>query len=141
MYLKILIEMPTLFRLLIIHPGTSSFGMSGVNAHVIFQSGPVRQAPPDRAHSYTRQRFWVIPVPYKLLGRFKAGRPACSWSCNLTQLESLYIRDHKVYSCVAVYFSDSTIGDFPLSCPPVTQARSWRGVPSAAIGFSSLLHS
>ena len=70
--------------------------MSGVNAHAIFQSRPVHQVPPERAHPYIRQRFWVIPVPYKLLGRFKAGKAACSWSCNLTQLESLFMRDHQV---------------------------------------------
>ena len=86
--------------------------MSGVNAHAIFQSMPIRQDPPDRAHPYKRQRFWVIPVPYKLLGRFKARKAACSWSCNLSWLESLFIRDHKVHLCLALYSSDSAMGGF-----------------------------
>ena len=69
--------------------------MSGVNAHAIFQSAPASQAP-ARGREYVRQRFWVIPVPYKLLAGFKAGKAACSWTRNLTQLESLFVGDHQV---------------------------------------------
>ena len=76
--------------------GTSSIGMSGVNAHAIFEVAPEPQNPIERPELYIRQRHWVIPAPCKLLGRFKSAKSACSWSFSLTQLESCFIRDHQV---------------------------------------------
>ena len=84
--------------------------MSGVNAHAIFQAAPELQAPFDASMTYERQRYWVIPMPCKLLGRFKTAKAACAWSLDLTQLEATYIRDHQVTTILSPSLQSITHG-------------------------------
>lgn len=81
--------------------------MSGVNAHAIFQAAPELQAPIEASVTYERQRYWVTPMPCKLLVRFKTAKAACAWSLDLTQLEASYIRDHQVTAVLSPSFQVS----------------------------------
>ena len=78
--------------------GTSSFGMSGVNAHALFTK-PEPNLPFSRPlpGAYSRQRFWSIPPTRLLLcsTRF-GGRSMLSFSCNLGFGALGYLWDHQV---------------------------------------------
>ncbi len=77
--------------------GTSSFGMSGVNAHALFVApatlvGPSAPAPPLR-----RARHWALPRPHQLLGGARSGAGGrTTFSCRLCRSELSYLWQHQV---------------------------------------------
>ena len=78
--------------------GTSSFGLSGVNAHAIFaapeSASPTSQLQPS---FYTRQRFWCIPSARLLLsGAQTHGSGMLMFSCDLRSQALSYLWDHQV---------------------------------------------
>ena len=79
--------------------GTSSFGMSGVNAHAIFMP------PTSRSHSFgervpppfLQHRYWPVVVARHLLGPARAGSHGkLVFACALECQELAYLWDHKV---------------------------------------------
>ena len=83
--------------------GTSSFGMSGVNAHAIFVPAKASQAahsPLVPAWQHHRQRYWAIPEPHRLLGPLKSSAggtaPGCAFALDLCKAELAYLGDHMV---------------------------------------------
>jgi hypothetical protein len=85
------------------HAGTSSFGMSGVNAHAIFAPGKAShaaQSPLAPAWQHQRQRYWAIPEPHHLLGPLKSSAsgkaPGCAFALDLCKPELAYLGDHMV---------------------------------------------
>ena len=80
------------------HTGTSSFGMSGVNAHAIL-SGPAIQAQNPRPvllHLMQRHPYWPVPKPHHLLECTVKGRLHCCFLLNMSKPELAYLGDHKV---------------------------------------------
>ena len=79
--------------------GTSSFGMSGVNCHVLV-TPPVTDIPveSDKAYPWTRILLWAVPRPHALLTSFKLiNRVAEITSC-LGAAAAAFLWDHR---CVA----------------------------------------
>ena len=82
--------------------GTSSFGMSGVNAHAVF-SGPAATALPTSRQLLTsslplrRQRHWAVVSPYYLVGMLVGFRSErCQLATMLRVADLGYLWDHKV---------------------------------------------
>ena len=85
--------------------GTSSFGMTGVNAHMLLalpsQPGPVVLGPEAAASlPWQRQRHWPLPAPHPLLtfaaiSSQQAG-PAVTFSARLSTPAAVYLRDHYI---------------------------------------------
>ncbi len=80
--------------------GTSSFGMSGVNAHALFTAA----APPAARQTVQlplhRTRHWALPRPHQLLGR--AARPVggkIAFACSLCRSQLSYMWHHQVDCC------------------------------------------
>lgn len=77
--------------------GTSSFGMSGVNAHAIFSpaaaSDAVRVVP---ANLLKKQRYWAIPQPYQLVGKVSYGAGICTFQADLRSGDLAYLFEHQV---------------------------------------------
>lgn len=82
--------------------GTSSFGMSGVNAHALLEAASEVTQPPDAQQPVLRQqRHWaLVPALYLAESAALAGsstRPArCSFTTSLTSPELAYLGDHQV---------------------------------------------
>ena len=87
--------------------GTSSFGMSGVNAHMLL-SVPARladRALPQRLRlPWQRQRHWPLPSPHALLARClpigddSVGQPGAAvlFACELSSCRAAFLHDHCV---------------------------------------------
>lgn len=79
--------------------GTSSFGMSGVNAHAIFLAATPGSEVNDAgtALTYHRQRYWAICKPFHLLGAMRAGKKhSSSFALDLCASELAFLGDHLV---------------------------------------------
>ena len=79
--------------------GTSSFGMSGVNAHAIFT--PPATSPATReltsAGHFVRHQHWPVVTARHLLGPAQTGgRGQLVFACTLQCQELSYLRDHQV---------------------------------------------
>lgn len=89
--------------------GTSSFGMSGVNAHALLSAAPGRsQADGSPLPVLHRLRHWVLAPAYHLAGRpypslsSRGLGSTCSLVANLASPELSYLWDHKVQTSVVV---------------------------------------
>jgi hypothetical protein len=79
--------------------GTSSFGMSGVNAHAIFgQIHPSAEGggTAKPAAQLLRQRFWPFPWPQKMAVRVGCTPGRALFVADLRAAELAYLSDHKV---------------------------------------------
>jgi len=79
--------------------GTSSFGMSGVNAHAIFASATTGSATGESvsAGQFVRHHHWPAVTARHLLGPARAGgRGQLVFACTLRSQELSYLWDHKV---------------------------------------------
>ena len=80
--------------------GTSSFGMSGVNAHALFEAEPLGGGAAHREHGAAlaglrRERHWGLAPVYYLAHRALPGRERCSMLCNLARPELAFLWDHQ----------------------------------------------
>ncbi|PSC74792.1 Polyketide synthase [Micractinium conductrix] len=78
--------------------GTSSFGMSGVNAHAVMESSPDIC---DRVWSSStsmlqRQRHWALVPAFHLSGTAQQFGPRCSFVVALSQPALSFLLDHQV---------------------------------------------
>ena len=84
--------------------GTSSFGMSGVNAHALFEM-PTPST--DQEHgaglpTVQRQRHWALAPVYHLAARaLPSSGGRCSFLTDLAAPELAYLRDHQASRGVA----------------------------------------
>ena len=86
--------------------GTSSFGMSGVNAHMLLSPAPAGDAPLEPAAAVTalpwqRQRYWPAPAPHPLrlhvslaLAAAGLGGSTAQYSASFVGARSAFLRDH-----------------------------------------------
>ena len=83
-------------------PGTSSFGMSGVNAHAILAQDPGRTPADGRKQAdapWRKRRCWAAPAVSMLLT--SAAAPAAlfehlvAFHCNLDSVHLHYLSDHR----------------------------------------------
>lgn len=85
-----------------IFAGTSSFGMSGVNAHALFSPAPEKDqgARPvllGIASYLQRKLVWPVPHPHHLLQLCTASSPQqAAFSFNIVAMMLAYLADHKV---------------------------------------------
>ena len=89
--------------------GTSSFGMSGINAHAIF-SAPVAALGTAESSLFTaespsglvwqRARHWPAPAAHRLLRSFarEATGGTCVFSTDLSAPNLAYLHDHQVWA-------------------------------------------
>ena len=83
--------------------GTSSFGMSGVNAHAIFGSADGQQTPaPAAAGPLIRLRHWPNPPLRHLLGAACSMRKAITFGVSLLAPQLAFLPDHKVPLSVSI---------------------------------------
>lgn len=80
------------------HAATSSFGMSGVNAHAIFSSSSTteRKTSKTQAHLH-RQRFWPFPWPHIFAAGTTCSAGRASFATNLQAASLSYLNDHQVF--------------------------------------------
>jgi hypothetical protein len=79
--------------------GTSSFGMSGVNAHAILGSVQIVAGDSQvRQWMAAPQRVWPMPTVHPILDRALAVSSTVAFSCNLTQAALAYLRQHARHS-------------------------------------------
>ena len=80
--------------------GTSSFGMSGVNAHAIFSvpAAALVTAESPRGLIWQSARHWVAPAAHQLLRSFArdATGGTCVFASDLTAPNLAYLLDHQV---------------------------------------------
>ena len=79
--------------------GTSSFGMSGVNAHAIFAPATAGAAAGERvsAGHFMRHQHWPVVTARHLMGPARiGGRGQLVFACTLRSQELSYLWDHKV---------------------------------------------
>ena len=84
--------------------GTSSFGMSGVNAHALFSAPDLVPGDPSDESSkfpaltWCAERHWVGPAAHRLLRSFSWGAAGgtCSFSVDLSAPNLAYLLDHQV---------------------------------------------
>lgn len=87
--------------------GSSSFGMSGVNAHVLLMPVEAGAAPPAAAATpallWQRQRYWPTAAPHPLLLHCSIAAATSSgsavgstarYSCSFVGTSSAFLRDH-----------------------------------------------
>ena len=79
--------------------GTSSFGMSGVNAHAILtngvQSGQIRTPLPLQ-----KQKYWPLPTLHPFVKTVNAGSAAQIMEFSITVDGLAFLRDHAVFGSV-----------------------------------------
>lgn len=75
--------------------GTSSFGMSGVNAHMLLSA---TEGSSDAAGAqpmpWQRQRHWPAPAPHPLLQLASMAGSTAQFSCSFVGGASAFLRDH-----------------------------------------------
>ncbi len=80
--------------------GTSSFGMSGVNAHALLETAEAQQTPEAEPLALSRQQHWaLVPALYfaERAAPASSRRPGlCSFAVNLARAELAYLWDHQV---------------------------------------------
>lgn len=78
--------------------GTSSFGMSGVNAHAIFCGSAVECGTPCGASSrkMLRTRHWPSPEALYMVGQATITEAQCSFHIDLALPDFSWLGDHKV---------------------------------------------
>lgn len=88
--------------------GTSSFGMSGVNAHAIFLAPSAESPMTDECDAESAGRLtwrcarhWAAPVEHRLLRGFSAGGSsaaggACMFQADLSASALAFLHDHQV---------------------------------------------
>ena len=85
--------------------GTSSFGMSGVNAHALLGARPMNSEPQPVRLSWRRERTWPAPPRLALLAActpsMTADRASVAFAADLGSAALSYLHDHQV-SCVCL---------------------------------------
>jgi hypothetical protein len=78
--------------------GTSSFGMSGVNAHMLLRSGTqVDSLPPTTPLVWQRQRHYPVPPAQAVLASASTGSAgSAAFACDLGSPRLAFLRDHVV---------------------------------------------
>ena len=77
--------------------GTSSFGMSGVNAHMLLNAPHGQSALSTTPLAWASSRSWPLPRANQLVQQFHAGQRSVRFAANVMGAPSLgFIRDHAV---------------------------------------------
>ena len=78
--------------------GTSSFGMSGINAHLLLSAaGAAWQVGAAHGLAWQRQRHWPAPQPHPLLHSCTAGMDgSLQFSCSFAAARMAFVWDHRV---------------------------------------------
>ena len=77
--------------------GTSSFGMSGVNAHAVLCSAELQHIPEERSClPWQRLRHWFAPAQHALLSTCAKYGGTVTMRAGLTNATLAYLRDHQV---------------------------------------------
>lgn len=102
--------------------GTSSFGMSGVNAHALLEAASAAEQPSDaETPALHRQRHWAL-VPALYLAQSAAvgsstRHSLCSFAASLARPELAYLWDHQVIRQHAVLLlAQLGLADTRLAC-------------------------
>jgi hypothetical protein len=110
--------------------GTSSFGMSGVNAHAIIDSGDTEAPPvlqPLTRPFYHRRRLWPQPVMHALLHSTSVVLGSCLFECVLQTQSNWHMHDCQVAAEAVLPF------------PAVLEIMSAAGVSLSDVSLSRLL--
>ena len=77
--------------------GTSAFGMSGVNAHVVFAAvSHARSTTEEDALLFQRFRYWAVPPVNPLIRWAHGPNGAYTFIINLGCTNTAYLADHQV---------------------------------------------
>jgi acyl transferase domain-containing protein len=76
--------------------GTSSFGMSGINAHLILVPGREGMATPTPETPCKRSRCWPMPQAFALLASVQATASGVQFACSLQAARLAYVADAQV---------------------------------------------
>lgn len=79
--------------------GTSSFGMSGVNAHAIFSGSTAanRSMPGLRLGKLFATRHWPSPKALHMVGQASISKNVCSFALDLASPDFSFLGHHKVW--------------------------------------------
>ena len=84
--------------------GSSSFGMSGINAHLILEPGSIISTNHSRnTAAWRRTRCWPKPKAYALLESGRAGNGEATFVCNMQAARLAYLAEHQVTQCIVSY--------------------------------------
>ena len=122
--------------------GTSSFGMSGVNAHALLEA-PAQHAvtgsgqPAPGTLAWHRQRMWPAPPRMALLSTCTVARGAASFVLDLAAPAMAYLRNHQARPvpprrALRCQEDSPTLGWCPRCCRLAGGQRAAQGVPCAA---------